>query len=127
MRLLPDDHYLQWPIFASRICWAYNSASHSSLGGVSPFEVYYGVPARDSMTTPLNLRALDDELPNEDLEDPEVFANAVKISTAAFVHLARNHTDYVRALTAEHLNQHGYPRTFEIGDRVKIRVPPTHE
>jgi hypothetical protein len=127
MRLLPDDHYLQWPIFTSRICWAYNTAAHSSLGGISPYEIYHGVPARDSMTSALHSRALDDELEPDDLNDPTAFANAVKTSTSAFVQLARNHTDYIRSVTADRLNLHGHPRTFAIGDRVKVRVPPTHE
>ena len=127
MRLLPDDHYLQWPIFTSRICWAYNTAAHSSIGGISPFEVYFEVPARDSLTIDLNQRAIDDLLPEIDLDDPTEFAIAVRTSTSAFLDLARNHSNYVRACTAEHLNLHGFPRSFSIGDRVKIRLPPSHE
>jgi hypothetical protein len=70
MRLLPDDHYLQWPSFASRICYAYNTASHSSIGDISPFEVYYGVPARDPITSGLHTGAIDDEFDDVDLNDP---------------------------------------------------------
>jgi hypothetical protein len=124
LRLLSDDHYLKWPCFTSRICWAYNTASHSSLGDVSSFEVYHGVPARDPFTSGLHRAAIDDELPSLDLNDPAEFATAVSTSTAAFVRLARNHTDFVRASTAERMNLHGTPRTYSIGDRVKIRVPP---
>jgi transposase InsO family protein len=127
MRILPDDHYLQWPAFSSRICYAYNSAAHSSLGGISPFEMYYGVPARDSISSGLYERALDDELMNVDLEDPAAFAIAVKTSTTAFSRLAKSHTDYIRQCTADHLNLHGSPRSYSIGDKVKVRVPPTHE
>jgi transposase InsO family protein len=32
-RVLPDDLYLQWPSFSSRIVHAYNTAPHSPLGG----------------------------------------------------------------------------------------------
>jgi transposase InsO family protein len=127
MRLLPDDLYLQWPVFASRICYAYNTASHTSLGGISPFEIYHGVPARDAFTGALHQRALDDELASADLNDPVALAEAVRISTTAFTLLARNHTDYVRTTTANRMNLHGHPRTYVVGDRVKIRVPPSHE
>jgi hypothetical protein len=127
MRLLPDDHYLQWPLFTSRICWAYNTASHSSIGDLSPFEIYYGVPARDSITSDLHSRFIDDELDSVDLNDPLAFAIAVKESVSAFTLLAKNHSDFVRTSTAERLNLHGYPKTYVIGDLVKIRVPPTHE
>ena len=127
MRLLPDDHYAIWPTFASRIAYAYNTAAHSSLGGTSPFEVYHGVPARDFMTSPLDHRANDDELDDVDLTDPTKFAHAVKTSVAAFCRLAQNHSDFIRTKTADRLNLTGYPKTYVIGDLVKIRVPPTHE
>jgi hypothetical protein len=127
MRLLPDDLYAIWPVFTSRICWAYNTAIHSSIGNVSPFEVYYGVPARDFITSGLHHRAIDDELDEVDLNDPSAFAIAVKVSVEAFTLLAKNHTDFVRQSTAERMNLHGYPKTYVVGDLVKIRVPPTHE
>jgi transposase InsO family protein len=41
LRLLPDDHYAVWPSFASRIAFAYNTAPHEGLGGVTPFEIYH--------------------------------------------------------------------------------------
>ena len=127
MRLLPDDHYAVWPAFASRIVWAYNTAAHSSLGGISPYEVYHGVPTRDFMTSGLHHRALDDELDDADLTDPTEFALAVKTSVLAFTRLAKTHTDFDRMVTADRLNFSGYPKTYVVGDLVKIRVPPTHE
>jgi hypothetical protein len=51
----------------------------------------------------------------------------VKESVAAFTRLAKNHTDFVRSSTADRMNLHGYPKTYVVGDIVKIRVPPTHE
>jgi hypothetical protein len=127
MRLLPDDQYAQWPLFASRICHAYNTAPHSSIGDISPFEVYYGVPARDFITSGLHHRAIDDELDGFDINDPSAFAKAVKVSVEAFCRLAKNHTDFCRSTTADRMNLHGHPKTYVIGDLVKIRVPPTHE
>jgi transposase InsO family protein len=50
MRLLSDDQYKQWPKFASRIAFAYNTASHQSIGGISPFQIDHGVPARDTFS-----------------------------------------------------------------------------
>ena len=39
MRMLPDDHYHRLPAFTSRIVYAYNTAPHESLNGVSPYEI----------------------------------------------------------------------------------------
>jgi hypothetical protein len=47
-QLLPNDHYVQSPSFASRITFAYNTALHKSIRGVTPFEMYYGSPAPSS-------------------------------------------------------------------------------
>jgi hypothetical protein len=41
--------------------------------------------------------------------------------------MAQNHSDFEKVTTAERLNEAGRPRTFEIGQRVKVYVPPTHE
>ena len=127
MRILPDAHYRRWPQFASRIVFAYNTAVHESIGAVSPYEVYHGVPARNPFTAELHRRGIEDELPALDLSSPDDFATAVKTSVAAFVRLAQNHTAYVRQSTAARLNEHGHPRSYAINDRVKIRIPPSHE
>jgi hypothetical protein len=50
----------------------------------------------------------------------------VKIPTKAFMTIAASHDQYVREETARRLNQKGFVRSFEVGDKVKIRVPPTH-
>ena len=127
MRILPDDHYKRWPEFASRITYAYNTAPHESLGGISPFEIYHGVPARNPFVAALLTQDLDAELATADLTDPQQFADAVRTSTTAFTNLAHHHTTYIREMTAARLNTHGTPRTYSIGDKVKIRVPPSHE
>ena len=108
--------------------FAYNTAPHQSLGGISPYELYHGVPARDTFS-----RVLTDsmdilpQLPDEagDIESARLFALAVKTSTQAFVQLARNHDQYMKGETAEMLNQSSTPRTFIIGSKVKARFPPT--
>ncbi len=104
MRLLPDAHYKQWLVFAARICFAYNVAMHESIGGISPFQVQHGAPARDSMTSYLNLE--DQPVMSEEdvLKLPAQFADAVKISTQAFFQLATTNDKYVREKTAEILN-----------------------
>jgi hypothetical protein len=127
MRILTDAQYRIWPTFAARICHAYNSASHESLGGSSPFEIFHGVPARTAFTSVAPALALEAELPDLDTSDPASFAEAVATSAAAFTRLASHHADYVRSTTADRLNQQGHPRTYTIGDKVKIRVPPSHE
>ena len=126
MRLLPDSHYQQWPRFAQRVAFAYNTAAHSSLGDVSPFEIFHGIPARNPFTTPAIDTPLDTPLPEVDLDDVKAFARAVKVSAAAFTSLAKGHDEYVRETTAARLNEHGNPTSFEVGDNVKIYVPPSH-
>ena len=41
--------------------------------------------------------------------------------------MARANSDFERKTTAERLNEAGRPHTFQVGDRVKVYVPPTHE
>jgi hypothetical protein len=94
MRLLSDDQYKQWPKFASRIAFAYNTACHQSIGGISPFQIDHGVPARDTFSKVLTthqdpISSLPIEEDNGD--DAKVFALAVKTSTTAFIQLARDH------------------------------------
>ena len=111
MRILPDDLYLQWPSFSSRIVHAYNTAPHSSLGGISPFEIMHGVPARSPFDVAVQSAMLDAELPSANLDDPQEFASAIRTSVAAFIRHARHHTEYVRATTADRLNAHGHAKT----------------
>jgi hypothetical protein len=100
MRMLPDDQYRQWPRFISRIAFAYNTAPHQSIGAISPYEIYCGVPARDTFSKILTDQT--DVLPqlptnDGDMENARLFAFAVKTSTTAFVQLARNHDDFMKA------------------------------
>jgi transposase InsO family protein len=53
MKLLSPSEYLQWPSFSQRICFAYNSVSHESLGGPCPFEMDYGSPHFDHFASRL--------------------------------------------------------------------------
>jgi len=127
MRILPDDLYLKWPELASRICFAYNSAPHSALGDVSPFEIYHGVPARNPFAPAIPLANPDAPMPQFHLGDPVACAEAVKTSAAAFTSMANAHSDFERRTAADRLNETGRPRTYEVGQRVKVYVPPTHE
>jgi transposase InsO family protein len=43
--LSPTD-YERWPSFSQRICFAYNSVPHESIGDVSPLEMDFGAPSR---------------------------------------------------------------------------------
>ena len=127
MRILSDEQYKRWPSFAARICYAYNSTAHESLGGSSPYEIFHGVAARNPFTSAASTRALEDQLPDFDSSDPGEFADAVRTSAAAFARLASNHSEYTRRTTADRLNQQGHPQTYAVGDKVKIRIPPSHE
>jgi len=50
MRILSPAMYLNWPLYAQRICWAYNTASQVGLGDNSPFELDHGTPSRSPYT-----------------------------------------------------------------------------
>jgi hypothetical protein len=124
LRILPDDHYARWPAFASRISFVFNTAPHESIAGVTPFQVYHGAPARN----PFAGQLLEDNPEVDESREaslPQEFAEAVTTSTRIFIQLAKTHDDFVRAETAARLNEHGTSRTFAIGEKVKIRVPPT--
>jgi hypothetical protein len=125
LRLLPDDHYAVWPSFASRIAFAYNTAPHDGLGGVTPFEIYHGSPAHNPLASFLLEQPPKDE--DKEMELPKNFAEAVLVSTSIFSQLAKTHDQFVRSETAARLNQQGSTKTFAIGDKVKISVPPTAE
>jgi hypothetical protein len=49
----------------------------------------------------------------------------VALSTRAFTAIAKTHDEFVRAETAARLNEKGSSRIFQVGDKVKVRVPPT--
>jgi hypothetical protein len=126
--MLSDDQYRRWPRYVSRIQFAYRTASHSSLGMISPYEIQYGAPARDTFSGILTIQTENlQQLPTDDgdMENARLFALAVKTSAAAFIQLAKNHDQYVKAETAEMLNEKGFPRTFAVGAMVKARFPPT--
>ena len=123
MRLLSDDHYLRWDEFAQRIAFAYVSAPHEGIGNVSPFEVYHGSPARNTLASSLADPPVFTE--GEELALPAQFAEAVALSTRVFSEIAKTHDVFVRQETAARLNEKGSSRVFQIGDKVKVRVPPT--
>jgi transposase InsO family protein len=135
MKFLSPSDYLNWPSFAQRICFAYNAVPHESLGLTSPFEMDYGAPPVSAFAPPLPLDAPDltpdEEDAQQQIQPPKVIspawaAAAIRISVAAFHRFALAHTSYVQATTKERLNQQGTPTTFQVNDRVKIYVPPTH-
>ena len=123
MRLLSDVQIKHWPTYCSRICWAYNTAVHDSIS-TTPFEIMRGVPAPDPFT-PIARPNLDEPLPDFDADDARQYAQAVRTSVNAFSALAKSHSDYVQQTTSERLNMQGSARSYEIGDHVKVMVPPT--
>jgi hypothetical protein len=130
LKLLSPSEYLQWPSFSQRICFAYNSVSHESLGGPCPFEMDYGSPPVSPFVPAITaLPHSDDDTPREDPTSPispAAFAEALQTSTAAFHRFAASHNSYVQQTTAARLNKHGTPAHFHVNDRVKIYMPPTH-
>ncbi len=62
---------------------------------------------------------------NREICLPGEFAEAVAVSTRIFSQLAANHDQFVKNETAARLNLKGTANTFQVGDKVKVRVPPT--
>jgi hypothetical protein len=89
---------------------------------VTPFEVYHGAPAHNPLTASLLEETEIDK--NKELCLPADFAAAVAVSTRTFTQLAKTHDQFVRQETAARLNEKGTVKTFSIGDKVKVRVPP---
>jgi hypothetical protein len=52
MRYLTPSQYATWPLFAQRICFAYNSVSHDSLAQLSPFEMDFAAPPKSPFGPP---------------------------------------------------------------------------
>ena len=129
MRYLSPTQYLNWPQYAQRICFAYNSVPHDSIGQLSPFEMDFAAPPQSPFGPPDPTLILPD---NEDSThhcpnvSPEEFAAALRISMQAFHSFASAHKTFMAKTTEERLNRHGTPQTFALNDRVKIYVPPTH-
>jgi hypothetical protein len=123
MRLLSDEHYRQWPQFAQRIAFTHNTAVHEGIGPITPFEVHHGASARNTLASSLADQPIISE--EDELALPAQFAEAVAVSTTAFVQLAKTHDSFIKMETAARLNQKGTTATFFVGDKVKVRVPPT--
>ncbi len=123
LRLLSDEHYLRWPDFASRIAFAYNSAPHEGIGSVTAFQIYHGTDPRNTLASSLAKPPAFTE--DEELALPAQFADAVALSTQMFTKMTKNHDEFVKAETALRLNKKGTSRVFEVGEKVKVRVPPT--
>jgi hypothetical protein len=123
VRLLSDEHYLQWPQFAQCIAFTHNSATHVGIEPTTPFEVHHGALARNTLASALDDRPSLSE--GEELALSAQFAAAVAVSTSAYAQLAKNHDTFVKTETAARLDLKGTTTTFVIGDKVKVRVPPT--
>ncbi len=94
------------------------------MAGVTPFEVHHGAPARPPFPGLAEETSINED---EEMKLPSLFAEATAVSTKVFCQLARTHDEFVRHETAFRLNKAGGTRMFQIGDKVKIRVPPTQE
>jgi transposase InsO family protein len=130
MRYLSPSQYLTWPLYAQRICYAYNSVPHDSIGQLSPFEMDFAAPPQSPFGPPdPTLTFPDNEDPphhNHPTISPEEFAATLRISMQAFHSFAAAHKSFMANTTKERLNKHGTPQSFALHDRVKIYVPPTH-
>jgi hypothetical protein len=130
MRYLSPSQYANWPQYAQRIVFAYNSVPHESIGQLSPFEMDFASPPKSPFSPP------DPDLDFPDLVDPpdsqltlvspDAFIQALRVSVQAFHAFAASHKTFMAKTTQDRLNKHGTPKHFSLNDRVKIYVPPTH-
>jgi hypothetical protein len=90
----------------------------SLLLEISPFEVMTGVKPRT---------IADGFVEIGSSEAGHIDVPAIRVSAAAFTELAARNADYMRDLHARALNEHGMKlKVLQIGDHVKILVPPEH-
>jgi hypothetical protein len=111
MRYLSPSQYLNWPLYAQRIVFAYNSVPHESIGHISPFEMDFTSLSKSPFSP------VDPDLTFPDLEDPpnleltpvstEAFIQALRISVHAFHSFAATHKTFMAQTTQERLNKHG--------------------
>jgi hypothetical protein len=95
--------------------------------GTAPVSAF--APPTPDSTPDLPDHVFDDsqqDLPHNTQVSPALAAAAIQTSVAAFHRYARSHHEYLQSTTAERLNQQGTPTTFQLGQRVKIYMPPTH-
>jgi hypothetical protein len=139
MKFLSPSDYLHWPSFAQRICFAYNTVPHESLANISPFEMDFGSPPVSAFAPPTleSSPTLADDRDDESQQDLPPIAHisptaaaataAIQISVATFHRYAHSHHRYLQQTTAERLNAQGNPTMFQLDQRVKIYMPPTHQ
>jgi hypothetical protein len=125
MRYLSPSQYLVWPLYAQRICFAYNSVSHESIAQLWTSQLDFASPPNSPFSPPDPAFVLCDQTdpPNFDPKSPvspSDFAAALRISMQAFHAMAAAHKTYIATTTQERLNKHGNLTTFAIHDRVKI-------
>ncbi len=90
---------------------------------MTPFEIYHGSPAHNPLASLLLEQPPMDE--DKEVELPKDFVEAVLVSTSIFSQSAKTNDQFFRSETTARLNQKGSKKTFAIGDKVKISVPPT--
>ncbi len=54
MRLLSDEAYKRWADYAQRIAFVHNTAVHEGINVMTPFAVYHGSEARDTLASSLS-------------------------------------------------------------------------
>jgi hypothetical protein len=85
MRYLSQSQYETWPLYAQRICYAYNSVPHDSIAQLSPFEMDFAFPPNSPFGPPDPALSLCDQIDPPDfnptaLVSPADFAAALPIS-----------------------------------------------
>ena len=120
LRCIPPEKRKHWDKEISKMEFAYNAQYNSSLG-TSPFQMRYGYPP----IFPFEADLIED-IPEREFDDTTVDGRYGKIaqSLKSYSEAAAAASRELRDLENQKLNDHGYARSYEVGDRVWIFAPP---
>ena len=117
IRALDDEAYQDADTHVQHMAWAWNTTHHSSID-CRPFSIMTGCLPRTIAGS-----VLTTEPPSE----PPCVAS-VRTAAKEYHRAASAHGDYMREKRAETLNKHGRSlRSLQVGDFVKIFMPPGHD
>jgi hypothetical protein len=116
LRGLSDTEYTHSKRFLPAFRWAWNTSISESLS-VRPFEVMTGASPRS---------AADAVLPRTEGTGAPLKPGEIRVSAEEFTRIAAAHADHMRKQRRDALNRHGRKmRELDVGDQVKIFVPPS--
>ena len=118
LRQMSGKEYKNIKRYLPAIAWAWNSTISDSLS-VRPFKVMTGAIPRGPA---------DAVIPRKTDGTATLQIDAIRVSAAEFVRVASMHGDHMRRERQTLLNCHGRRlRALDVGDHLKIFMPPTQK